>query len=85
MTGAVTLGGVLALDFRQGFVPQPGDAFTLLAAIGGVSGAFAGVQVSGLLPGFEYELDIENGQVAFETPSGPEPHRLFLPLVTRRH
>lgn len=81
VTGTVALDGVLALDFRQGYAPQPGDAFTLLAATGGVSGAFDAVQVSGLPPGFGYRLDIANGQVMFEVNDGVFEMRL--PLVWR--
>ena len=81
VTGAVALDGVLALDFRQGYVPQPGDAFTLLAATGGVSGAFDAVQVSGLPPGFGYELHVVNGQVVIEV--NHSVFKMRLPLVLR--
>lgn len=84
VTGTVALDGVLALDFRQGFVPQPGDAFTFLIATGGVAGAFDDVEIHGLPPDFEYELAIENGQVALRAPSDPIRHSLFLPWVARR-
>jgi len=81
VTGTVALDGVLALDFRQGYAPQPGDAFTLLAATGAITGAFDDVQVSGLPPGFEYDLDIANGQVVIEV--NHSAFKMRLPLVLR--
>lgn len=84
VNGATTLDGVLALDFSQGYAPHQGDTFTLLAATGGVNGAFDGVAISGLMPGFEYEITIVDGQVVLEALNDGVPLiEIFLPLVVR--
>lgn len=84
VTGAANLDGVLALDFRGGYVPRRGDTFTFLTAAGAVAGAFDSVEISGLPPGFEYELAIENGQVMFEIlEDGAPPGKVYLPLMAR--
>ncbi len=84
VTGAANLDGVLALAFRGGYVPRRGDTFTFLTATGGVSGTFTSVAISGLPPGFQYELTVENGQVTLEALSGNAPAgRMLLPLIAR--
>ncbi len=84
VTGAANLDGVLALDFRGGYVPRRGDTFTFLTAAGAVAGAFDSVEISGLPLGFEYELAIENGQVMFEIlEDGAPPGKVYLPLMAR--
>lgn len=83
VTGHATLDGVLALDFRNGYVPYRNDTFTLLTATGGIAGAFDSVAISGLPPGHDYQLTIVNGQVRFKSLDGP-PRKTFLPLVQRR-
>lgn len=85
VTGTASLDGVLALDFKGGYVPHRGDAFTFLTATGAVAGAFDTVEINGLPSGFEYELAIENGQVILEILSdGISPPTIYLPLVTTR-
>lgn len=85
VTGAANLDGVLALAFRGGYVPRRGDTFIFLTAAGAVAGAFDDVEISGLPPGFEYELAIENGQVTIEVlDNGLSSPTMFLPLVTTR-
>jgi len=84
ITGAANLDGVLALNFSQGFAPKQGEVFTFLTATAGLSGAFDNVEISGLQPGFEYELTIVNGQVTLEALNDGVPLRtVFLPLVVR--
>jgi len=85
VTGTATLDGILALKFSQGFAPQQGDTFTFLSATEGVSGTFDGVEISGLMPGFEYEITIANGQLALEALNDGIPYtqNLYLPLVIR--
>jgi hypothetical protein len=84
ITGTVTLDGVLALDFRNGYAPKQGDTFTFLSATGGVNGTFDSVEISGLAPGFEYELTILDGQVTLEALNDGIPLRtIFLPLLRR--
>lgn len=82
VTGTVALDGMLALDFRQGYVPQPGDAFTLLTAADGLVGTFASVEIGGLFPGFAYELTIVDGQITLEALNDGIPlYEMFLPVV----
>jgi hypothetical protein len=38
--GSATLGGTLEVDLISGFVPAVGDEFTILNAVGGISGSF---------------------------------------------
>jgi probable HAF family extracellular repeat protein/T5SS/PEP-CTERM-associated repeat protein len=79
---AANLGGVLELDFRAGFAPRQGDAFTFLTATEGLSGSFSNVVISGLAPDFEYELATVNGQITLTAlsdgtpPSGERPLRV---------
>lgn len=41
VSGSAVLGGTLAVSLVNGFVPAPGDIFTLIQAAGGLSGTFA--------------------------------------------
>ena len=66
VTDAAALDGVIALKFSQGFAPKQGDTFTFLDIGGAVTGAFDSVEISGLEPGFEYQLEVANGQVTLE-------------------
>ncbi len=84
VTGQATLDGVLALRFVNGYAPRQGDTFTFLAANGGVSGAFDSVEISGLLPGFDYDLNVANGEVILEALNDGVPFNLiFLPMAVR--
>lgn len=84
VTDAAALDGVLALKFSQGFAPKQGDTFTFLDIGGAVTGAFDSVEISGLEPGFEYELTIVDGQLTLEALNDGAPAgRLFLPLLMR--
>jgi len=56
VTGQATLGGYLELDFTNGFAPQAGQIFNLLS-FGATAGQFAGVEVTGLAPGWTYTLN----------------------------
>ncbi|MCC7353365.1 MAG: hypothetical protein IT330_06360 [Anaerolineae bacterium] len=83
-TGTVTLDGVLALKFRNGYAPRQGDTFTFLKATRGISGTFDSVVISGLAPGFAYELTSVNGQAVLKALNNGVPlGRAFLPLVVR--
>ncbi len=84
VTGTASLDGVLALNFSNGYAPSQGDTFTFLTATDGISGTFDSVEISGLAPGFEYELTIVNGQVMLEALNDGVPlQTVFLPLVRR--
>ena len=80
-----TLDGVLALDFRDGYALRLGDAFTLLSATEGISGAFTSVDISGLPAGFEYTLTTAGGQLALEALNDGAPlERVHLPNAIAR-
>ncbi len=84
VTGTAQVDGVLALDFGNGYAPNQGDAFTFLTATGGVTGTFDSVTISGLMPGFEYELSYVGGQLVLEALNDGVPlRRVYLPLVAR--
>ena len=79
-----TLDGVLALDFRDGYVPRRGDAFTLLSATESISGTFASVVISGLPAGFAYSHMTAGGQGWDEAGRRQASlERVHLPLVVR--
>lgn len=82
--GTAVLDGVLVLDFRNGYAPKQGDTFTFVSATGALTGNFDSVEIKGLMPGFEYDLKIVNGQVVLEALNDGVPLRMiFLPLVRR--
>jgi hypothetical protein len=86
VTGSAALDGMLALNFTQGYAPHQGDTFTFLTASGGISGTFDSVEITGLEPGFEYELTIVDGQVTLEALNDGIflwSNTIFLPLVLR--
>ncbi|MCC6956406.1 MAG: hypothetical protein IT316_06390 [Anaerolineales bacterium] len=84
VTGAATLDGVLALKFSDWFAPKQGDTFTFLTAAGGAGGAFDSVKISGLAPGFLYDLSVVNGQVTLEALNdGVAVQSIFLPMTRR--
>lgn len=89
VSGATVLDGVLALDFQQGYAPRQGDRFTFLDGAGAVTGAFDSVAISGLAPGFQYELTNSGGELTLRAlnngiPTSGQPWRVFLPLARRR-
>lgn len=84
VNGTVALDGALALDFRNGYAPDQGDTFTFLTATEGLTGAFDSVEISGLLPGFDYDLNVANGEVILEALNDGVPFNLiFLPMAVR--
>ncbi len=89
VSGATVLDGVLALDFQQGYAPRQGDRFTFLDGAGAVTGAFDSVAISGLAPGFQYELTNSGGELTLRAlnngiPTSGQSRRVFLPLARRR-
>ena len=63
VSGDVLLGGTLVLSFIDGFAPQTGQAFSFLEVGGELSGTLAEIQVEGLLPGFEFDLNFQDSQM----------------------
>jgi len=63
VSGDVTLaGGVLMLAFGNGYAPQQGNTYEFLTA-DSVTGVFSDVVVTGLEPGFEFDLDASGGGI----------------------
>ena len=56
LTGSASIGGSLVIHFVDGFAPKAGQRFEFLTAAGGIRGAFAGVEVTGVAAGFAYTL-----------------------------
>lgn len=77
VSGNMSLLGKLELDFINGFAPDAGDDFQLFAVGGTQSGSFSSITISGLLPGFEYELITTGGVTSLHAlndgQSVPEP------------
>lgn len=88
VSGALQLeGGTLVLNFANAYAPQQGDTFEFLLA-GSFAGDFTNVQISGLQPGFQYELDFNGGQLQLTAlndgvPDSQPNYNLFLPMVSR--
>ncbi|MAE93033.1 MAG: hypothetical protein CL910_00090 [Deltaproteobacteria bacterium] len=79
-SGTATLGGTLVLAFVGGFAPGLGDTFDLI--VGNASGGFGDVQITGLAPGFLYDLAVGPGGLTLTANSDgsfvPEPATALL-------
>ena len=62
-TGDTDLAGTLALQFLNGFAPDQGQSFEVLDVAGTVTGAFANVEVRGLVPGSDFAEDFVDGKL----------------------
>jgi hypothetical protein len=84
--GALVRGGTLALQFSEGYAPRGGDVFTFVEA-GSASGSFAGVTISGLAPGFQFEVSTSGGTTTLTAlndgvpTTTATPNLVYLPLV----
>ena len=85
ITGTAHLDGVLSLDFRNGYAPSQGDTFIFLTTTNGLTGTFDSVAISGLMPGFQFEITYINGQLVFEALNNGVPYvpTIYLPLIVR--
>jgi T5SS/PEP-CTERM-associated repeat protein len=85
VTGDVSLAGELLLHFIEGFAPRQGDEFMFLDVDGALAGAFANIEVRGLLPGFQFDLRPGAGGLAMvalnDGVSVPEPASVAILLV----
>jgi hypothetical protein len=60
LTGAASLAGKLIIDLEVGFVPALGDSFSILSAVGGVTGTFTAVQEpAGMPAGLVFDIDYQ--------------------------
>lgn len=82
--GTTSLLGTVLLDFQDGFAPSAGDVYDLFTFTGGVNSFANQIQVSGLEPGWEYALAMQNGDEVIESLNNgvavPEPSALFSAL-----
>jgi len=56
--GRLTLGGELDVELLEDFLPQAGQSFHLISAAGGISGAFASVELPTLADSLSWRLDV---------------------------
>ena len=95
VTGNATLGGNLLLEFIDGFAPRQGDVFPFLDIDGALTGAFDTIDIKNLMPGFQFDLRTEGGQLSIVALNDgvfvPEPATLasllvgMLATLFRRH
>ena len=90
VSGTVNLAGELVINFGNGYAPKQGDQLALIQA-NTFNGAPQQVVITGLEPGFEFEIPAPGGVftlialndgVPTTTVSGAS---LYLPLVTRSY
>jgi|GEM_PF-2401697 len=90
VTGTLTLGGDLAISFGNGYAPKQGDEVALIQA-STVSSTPQNVVITGLEPGFEFDLTTSGGVLTLTAltdgvATTPVPGTaIYLPLVTRAY
>ncbi len=88
VSGAAALHGQIALNFGNGYAPKRGDRLALIQAQT-ITGAPQEVLISGLAPGFDYDVDVTSGVLTLValndgTPTTQETTQpLYLPLIQR--
>ena len=82
-SGSLSLDGTLRLRFVDGFAPTAGQTIDLI--LGGVVGTFESIEVLGLEPGFQFDLDPAGGALTLVANSSgvsvPEPATVLLLLM----
>ena len=90
VSGTVTLDGDLALNFGNGYAPRQGDQLALIQA-NTINGAPQQVVITGLEPGFEFDLAAPGGVLTLTALNDGVPTTtatsasIYLPLVTRSY
>jgi T5SS/PEP-CTERM-associated repeat protein len=72
VNGDATLAGTLVLQFVNGFAPRQGNSFDLIDVAGTVTGAFANVEVRGLVPDSDFAEDFVDGKLTLTALSDTE-------------
>ena len=86
VSGTAALHGQMALNFGNGYAPQQGEQLTLIQATS-VTGAPQAVVITGLAPGFEYDLNVAGGVLTLTALNDGVPTtqvfapRIYLPLI----
>ena len=83
VSGAATLGGILRVVLTDGFTPQLGDRFPIIAAAGGATGAFDQLELPDGLAAF-VETSATGAELVIGTPVSTEPGE-SLPDVLALH
>lgn len=88
VSGTVNLAGDLALNFGNGYAPRQGDQLALIQA-NTINSAPQNVVITGLAPGFQFDLAAPGGVLTLTarndgvpTTTAPDSS-IFLPLVTK--
>lgn len=90
VSGTVNLAGDLAINFGNGYAPTQGDQLALIQAVV-INGAPQNVVISGLEPGFEFEITAPGGVLTLTALNDGVPTTtatgasIYLPLVTRSY
>jgi T5SS/PEP-CTERM-associated repeat protein len=61
ISGFGSFQGTIDVDFIDGFAPKAGEFFNLINVLRGGNFSQANIQISGLVPGFQYGDDFSNG------------------------
>jgi hypothetical protein len=67
VTGTADIEGPVLLDFMNGFGPQAGDVYDLFTFDGGANDFSADIQVLGLAPGWQYEIEQVGDELEIES------------------
>lgn len=78
--GDARLAGTLRLSFLDGWMPEAGNAVTLLDVRGERTGNFGDLLQQGWPSGLRYGLDFESGRLMLTASPVPEPLSAFLML-----
>jgi T5SS/PEP-CTERM-associated repeat protein len=89
VNGNASISGKLSIRFIDGFAPRQGQVFRFLNAGGTVSGNFANVEVTGVAPGFQYQVSRTTDNKGFQltastdgvATSQPEPARIAIERI----
>jgi hypothetical protein len=80
-------GGTLKLAFSNGFAPKQGETFAFLQA-NNILGSFSSIEITGLAPGFLYDLNLVNGSLQLHALNDGVPTTnpvfiVYLPMMKR--
>jgi hypothetical protein len=93
ISGNLTIdGAALRVNFGNGYAPKRNDVFDLVTATGTLAGDFAKVTITGLQPGFDYQIAREDGTLSLiarsdgvpdTKPDLPTGATIYLPQLLR--
>jgi hypothetical protein len=65
VTGNAALGGIVAIAFVDGYLPQAGDAFPFVQVEGATTGAFERIKIGGVAEGLAFATSAAGGALTF--------------------